>query len=93
MCDRYTKYNPNSPDRPMSQHLSLELNDELYVALTQQADRNGLALTEWLLLKLNQLSSPAQPTSFLQTAQMLNLEGPIDWSTQVAIYPEPIAHD
>ena len=63
----------------MSQHLSLELNDELYVALTQQADRNGLALTEWLLLKLNQLSSPVQPTSFLQTAQTLNLEGPIDW--------------
>jgi hypothetical protein len=77
----------------MSQHLSLELNDELYVALTQQADRNGLALTEWLLLTLNQLSAPPQPASFLQTAQMLNLEGPIDWSTQAELYPEPNAHD
>lgn len=77
----------------MSQHLSLELNDELYVALTQQADRNGLALTEWLLLTLSQLSAPPQPASFLQTAQMLNLEGPIDWSTQVELYPEANGHD
>lgn len=38
----------------MSQVLTLELNDELYAVLKQQADRAGMPLSQWIALSLEQ---------------------------------------
>ncbi len=40
----------------MSQILTVELNDEVYAALSQQAEGAGVPLSEWIAISLEQRS-------------------------------------
>ena len=41
----------------MSQHLTLELSDEVYADLQQKADAVGLSITEWMVAVLSKQGS------------------------------------
>ncbi len=41
----------------MSQHLTLELSDEVYADLQQQANAVGLSITEWMVAVLSKQDS------------------------------------
>jgi hypothetical protein len=41
----------------MSQHLTLELSDEMYADIQQQANAVGLSITDWMVAVLSKQSS------------------------------------
>lgn len=47
----------------MSQHLTLELSDEVYADLQQQANAVGLSITEWMVVVLSKQDSAISETS------------------------------
>lgn len=52
----------------MSQQLVLELSDEVYTALQEQADAAGLSIEEWLVASLSQ-QYPSLPPNTSNLAQ------------------------
>lgn len=52
----------------MSQQLTLEISDEMYATLQQQASAVGLSVSEWLMVSLNeQYGMPTSPTMHAET--------------------------
>jgi hypothetical protein len=47
----------------MSQAITLELRDELYSALRQQSEQQGLSLSDWIAIALEQHASLPSPRS------------------------------
>lgn len=80
----------------MSQLLTLELSDDVYAALQQQADAVGLSVTEWIVTSLDQqrgllTSVKLQPEEALQ--RLLNYAGTISLGYATGIDNESIDAD
>ncbi|WP_009630757.1 hypothetical protein [Synechocystis sp. PCC 7509] len=53
----------------MSQHLTLELSDEVYADLQQKANAMGLPITEWMVAVLSKQSSVVNKISASEEQQ------------------------